>query len=294
MNRSLRLAASFALLATGAVVAAGCSSSGDDPAKVQDEQQTDGSGGDGGAGGGSDGSSALSCDTLSNHAEAALGAASASAETDLSCSTDSDCTLLQDDPASCIPGCGQIVNSAGAALIESAASSASVTSICTQFAAQGCQVVELPCPLVGPAAQCVAGACKPGYPAAWTTLALESDTGGTGEALPVRCDGTACTLWTVTPDATVTTLEPSGATKTATLSSADFATVDGILRDGTFRQDQLTDQFGCSAAVGAQHVTVGVDRPDGGATGEDVSGCISGGPSDNDWKQIYDVLQRYL
>jgi hypothetical protein len=273
MNRSLHLVGWFALLAAGAVAAAGCSTSAD--------------------GGAPDGSSPVSCDTLSSQAENALATASASAETDRSCSTDDDCLLLQGDPASCVPGCGQIVNTAGAALVQSAASSASVMTLCAQFSAQGCQVAQPPCAFAGPAAQCVAGACTAGYPAAWSTLAVESDTSGASLGFPLQCEGTSCTLWTVTPDATVTTQEPSGATKTATLTSADFATLDGILRDTTFRQAQLTQQLGCDAAVGSQHVTVEIDRPDAGGSTEDVSGCITGGPSGNDWDQIYDVLQNY-
>ncbi len=275
----------------------GCSSSGDDTAaRSQDAESgqdaaTSSTGTSGTTGTGLSGAQAA-CYALQQQVETSLEPAFEAAVAADSCTTDADCEVFE-DVGSCNGGCGVITTTTGASAYQSAITASASSSACTQFVADGCSVLTGPCLLVGPGVQCLASKCVAGYSAAWTSLTVESDTGGTSASLPVSCSGSDCTTWSLTPDATVTSTGPSGA-KTSTLSTSDFATVDGILRDPTFRQEQLRG-FECDPAVGAQHVTEGIARASGGSSGGDISGCITGADAgaSSDWQRIYAVLQTY-
>ncbi len=210
-----------------------------------------------------------------------------------SCATDDDCVLF--DPSTrCARECGVVIAKTHAA--DYAAAVATVNGgICAT--ASGCPGVSGTCATNG-AAACYSGACTYGLPAAWQSLAIETDTGGAGSTLPASCSGTSCTLWTVTPDAKVTVSDGSTTVRSATLSSADFATLDGILRSAQLRREQ-TGAINCILSSGPTHVSASIRRGDL-LSGADVSSCVAGmltddaGPTpSNDYRALYDVLKGY-
>jgi hypothetical protein len=209
------------------------------------------------------------------------------------CTTDDDCVFV-DDSTRCAQECGVIVSTSQAAAYARAVAAAD-SEFCGNVG---------PCPGAGTcnqirSAACYDNSCTFGFPAAWQSFVLEADTGGTGSTLPASCSGTSCTLWTVTPDAKVTVSNGSAILRTTALSSADFATLDGILRSSQFREE-ATSGVSCVEYTGPEHVSESVERGTV-AIGGDVSSCVAGmftGDSGvatpgNDYLDLYNVLKGY-
>jgi hypothetical protein len=209
------------------------------------------------------------------------------------CATDDDCVLF-DNSTTCAKECGVVIAATHVAAY--AAAIATVNSgICAN--ATGCPVVYTNCGANGVAA-CYGGSCTYGLPAAWQSFSVEADVGGSGSTLPASCSGTSCTLWTVTPDAKVSVSNGSATVRTATLSSADFATLDGILRSAQLRREE-TGGISCVLYSGSTHVSESIRRSDL-QTGADVSSCVAGmltadggATTTNDYLELYNVLKGY-
>ena len=75
---------------------------------------------------------------------------------------------------------------------------------------------------------------------------------------------------------------------TTSLSAADFATVDGLLRSAPLR----TSPPVCPSVSGADHIGFSITRPDGSSFSEDAIGCIQS-TSANDLKTIYELAKSY-
>jgi hypothetical protein len=139
---------------------------------------------------------------------------------------------------------------------------------------------------------CLNGTCADFLPAAWESFSLDQQPGASGFSTPPSCTaGTSCTLWTVTADARVAVTDAQG-THAATLSASDFATVDGILRSVSFRQD-LETGFNCDPSPGGQVISFDETRTGGGTEGTEVTGCVLTGPSGNGPQALYDVVKAY-
>jgi hypothetical protein len=248
------------------------------------------------AGSGSEASNggASSCADRTSQAQSILSAAETQADGDLRCTADSDCVYLSND-TDCSRGCGHLANQAGKATIDAAIARANGTA-CVGFAKDGCTSYALPCapPLSAGLTACVSGTCKAFPPAAWTSFAIDENTGTTNViATPPSCaPGGACRLWTLTPDAKVNVVDAKG-THTATLSAADFATVDAVLRSESFRGSTQAASS-CAAVPSGNATWVSFDVSWGTATiGMDETGCVVTGPAGNDAKKVYDVIKGY-
>jgi hypothetical protein len=229
-----------------------------------------------------------SCDDMTSKAAALVSAARTN---DLSCVTDDDCTYFVESPT-CTAGCGgTLANRAGAAALHAAVSQANA-SACAGFKDQGCSVLEPPCAALPGAglAACIDKTCKSFPPAAWTSFAVEEASSDV-VSTPPSCSGVGCRLWTLTPDAKVQVTDANGV-HTATLSAADFATVDGVLRGVAFRQSWF-EASSCAAPPGASGTFVAFDVSWGTLTmGQDRTACAAGA-SANDSRTLYEVIKTY-
>jgi hypothetical protein len=254
----------------------------------------DSTGGDTGSSDGSDAGDAGSCADLADAAQSVYSAAVTAASADLGCASDSDCTP-GGGFVSCLSGCGSpLTTTAGEAVIQKAVDLDNTTT-CARYAAMGCPPPEpLPCvysSFLGVA--CVEGKCAEFPPAAWTSFAFDEQPATSGYSIPPMCAaGTTCSLWTVTPDAKVAVVDPQG-THDATLSTADFATVDGILRSMAFRQNSNSNSgFMCGVhPSGTQGVAFDQSRG-GRIQGVDVTGCVFA-TSGNDLQTLFDIVKTY-
>jgi hypothetical protein len=234
---------------------------------------------------------AATCADLSSAAKTAIGKAIASASASVGCASDSDCALGPNG-SDCSSACsGPITTTAGAAAIQSTIDEVNRTT-CATFKGDGC-----PPPVVFPCASgplgiaCVHGTCTDFPPAAWASFAFDQQPGASGFSTPPSCNaGNTCSLWTVTPDAHVAVIDPQG-THAATLSTSDFATVDGIMRSMSLRQSEMTG-FMCGSSPGGQVISFDESR-EGGLTGQDVTGCVLTGPSGNGVQALFDVVKAY-
>ena len=289
------VAAGLALLVGGA----GCSSGGDgaplalSPGSTSPEAGTDA---------GSDASSLTeeqldACYQLDSQVSYRIESATGANEypnTIATCTTDDDCVVV-DDSTRCGKSCGVVIAKSHAASYARAVASADA-ALCGDVS--DCPGATGACSAIG-AAACYGGTCTFGLPAAWQSFVLETDTGGSGAALPAACSGTSCTLWTVTPDAKVSVTDGASTLRSATLSSADFATLDGVLRSAELRQ-QATSGTTCPRYEGTEHASESVVRS-GIAVGGDVSSCVAGmfvgdaaaAYATNDYLQLYNVLKGY-
>jgi hypothetical protein len=234
-------------------------------------------------------STATPCATLTNDAESAIAEATAAATSHLACSTDADCAVGAFS-SSCSFGCSPpITTRAGATALQETIERLNATT-CATFAEKVCPPPAQPaCDSFVPTAACVEGTCTSFPPAAWESFSIEE--GNDPESLPLTCaPGGSCTLWTLTPYAQLTVTDPQGMHQ-ATMSAADFATVDGILRGEKFRQDAVT---GFTCPVSSATVIVMFATTRGGAgNGGDVTGCVLGGPAGTGAVTLYDVMTAY-
>ncbi len=234
---------------------------------------------------------ASTCAELSNEARSAIAAATAAATADLRCESDSDCTVGAAS-SDCTFACsGPVTTSAGASAIQAAIDHANSTA-CSDFKRDGCPPpLPPPCPSGPMGAACLNGTCTDFLPAAWESFSLDQEPGASGFSTPPSCTaGTSCTLWTVTADARVAVTDSQGKHQ-ATLSASDFATVDGILRSVSLRQD-LETGFNCDPSPGGQVISFDETRS-GGTEGTDVTGCVLTGPSGNGPQALYGIVKAY-
>jgi hypothetical protein len=183
-----------------------------------------------------------------------------------SCQVDSDCTW--EPTPTCLQSCGRgVVNQATAAALAPLVAQVNAT-ICTP----GCPSSEPPCVggVGGPA--CLNGTCQVGIPTSWVSL-LITDTGA------------STTTWTVTPDGTIV----SSASGTKALSSADFATINGILTGGSLSQGPPT----CDQGATSGDIQFAITRPNGISMGFDGTACVQIGPSGNVAQELYEVVETY-
>jgi hypothetical protein len=166
--------------------------------------------------------------------------------------------------------------------------------LCTDFLSQGCTLVEPPCsfPLIG--AACNWGQCSDFPPATWASFAIDERRGtdSKSSSTPPSClPGHDCTLWTITPDGIISK-STNGTPSSAKLSTADFATLDGILRSVEFRAIYNKVPIGCEPAPAGVRVSV-VLVNQYGALESDQTGCALIGPPDNDVMRLYDLVRGY-
>jgi hypothetical protein len=233
-----------------------------------------------------------SCTERTTKAWALVQPAESQGSSDLSCQADSECAFVSNS-TKCSFGCGVLLSQAGAAKLACAIDQANAT-VCANFIQDGCRPLVPPCP--PPAAcglgACVAGQCQSFPPAAWDSLTVDEHSGN-GISLPPRCSpGGSCSLWTVTPDARVVVVNAAG-THTATISPADFATADSILRSEPFRR-RVVSASTCDPPSGGPTIVFEVTR--GGSTcliGLDVSGCVLVGPTGNDAQRLFNTVTPY-
>lgn len=228
-----------------------------------------------------------SCDE--RHAEgASLIQAALSSPSSTQCATDTDCVLAS-AATPCVASCGSVpISKAGATALGAAVAQAA--ALCDT----GCAEPLPPCPDITEFAICANEACIGSSvpPTGWVSLSVEHASGA-GVEVPATCAaGASCTLWTLTPDAALV-VNASGVTHHATLSAADFQTVDGIVRTLAFRQNVAGNPaWSCDAAPPGP--TVSLDLTYTTATlGSDVTGCVEAGPAGNGPQTIFQVLSAY-
>jgi hypothetical protein len=149
-----------------------------------------------------------------------------------------------------------------------------------------------PCAEANQFALCANGACITSTvpPAGWVSLSIQQ---GGGTSAPAMCTaGASCALWTLTPDATLVVTK-SGVAHQATLSPADFQTVNGIVQSLAFRENVAGNPpWTCGMAPLAPIVSLDVTYTTA-TIGADVTGCVDGGPPGNDPQLIFQVLSAY-
>lgn len=225
-----------------------------------------------------------SCQLISQSARDVLTPVILSAEKAPSCTSDDNCSWISDD-SDCTASCGALVNLKGAAAIASAVEQVN-RDVCPNFTQAGCQLVHPPCIAFPSLSACIAGICVNFPPARWKSLVIDRYVGG-GVRVPADCSvGSDCTVWTVTPDGAVAKLV-AGAPSVATLSPADLAVVDGLLRSEEFRRKEMSG-FPCPEEP--QHVSLQTTR-DMSTSGQNIEGCLNG--RDADLTTLYRIVSGY-
>jgi hypothetical protein len=161
-------------------------------------------------------------------------------------------------------------------------------TICST-AGDDCVAYPTPCPQPagGPLVACLDGTCENFPPAAWQSFSMMRQVGTLSvHRFPPVCAVDDCSGWTITPDARVA-ITKRGQSSASTLSTADFATVDAILRDRSFREG-----FSCDPAPADEDIS-GVIKRGGLSTGFSVAGCVLTGPKGNAYQRLFEVLQSY-
>jgi hypothetical protein len=204
-----------------------------------------------------------------------------------SCTADTECGLAS--PAvRCVASCASVaVSNAGAAALADAEASAEM--VC----GTGCDEAPPPCPGGPSFVGCVSGVCTGSEtpPPTWGALSMERAT-GFGISVPPACiDGDDCSLWTLTPNATVV-VSIAGVMHEAQLSAADFQTVDAILRSAEFRSHVAGTPWSCGAAPSGPRISLAMQYSTE-TTGVDVTGCVDAGPAGNDPQVLFQVLSAY-
>ncbi len=237
---------------------------------------------DGGTGTGTTIGSPATCAQEVTEAEAAL----AKIPIVESCQVDTDCAWAP--IATCLSGgCGGlIVNQATASALAPAVAQVNAT-ICTA----ACTPIPPPCvgTVGGPA--CLNGTCQDGVPTAWTSLQIQSIDAAVAVSpgVQLKCPGlTECTVWTITPDGTIV----NSGTGAKTLSAADFATVNGILRGSSLGAETPSCDPAPTGTLAS--VIFSVERPNAIDTAFDGTGCALVGPSGNTPQTLYQIAKSYL
>lgn len=234
-----------------------------------------------------------SCDALSSAAAGAIGDIFRLKSKDLGCTSDADC-VIANGGSNCTSSCGgQVVSTSTAQMIQVAIDRVNA-DVCKAFVDQGCTLIQPPCPAPPSRAACVDGQCTRFPPANWVSFALDEGRGAdsTYSQTPASCTtGHDCTLWKVTPDGSIAK-STSGVPSSAKLSSADFATLDGILRSRSFRQSFVDQSPVCEAAPTGIRVSYDLENQFF-IQGFDVTGCALVGPAGNDIMRLYDLLRAY-
>jgi hypothetical protein len=227
------------------------------------------------------------CMALAQSAQQKVGQAIQHAQADLSCASDDDCVFIG-TPTACTYSCGGIFNQQGLAAVLPIIA-AIATESCPEFIRQGCAVLQPPC--TAPSlVSCVAGTCQPFPPAKWISFAVVASPGQSVSAPPQCGPGEVCTVWTLTPDATLTK-NVRGLVSTKKLAPADFAAVDGILRSLAFRTREK-EGFGCGPRPPQGGFAFSLGREGTSVSGFDVSACVTAG-ADNDPARLVAILTAY-
>jgi hypothetical protein len=228
-----------------------------------------------------------SCNELVRLAGERLAPALRAATADLSCQTDDDCFITPAE-TNCGGSCGTLVNRQAANAIAAAIGEIN-TDVCSAFMQQGCFRSIPPCVPRRAGAACVSGRCAEFPATLWRKLIVDRHA-GTSVSIPPSCaSGQDCTVWTVSPDRAVVKVD-RGQYSTATLSEADFATLDGILRSLAFRGKELMG-FQCGPPPATSNVSFAIER-DFATTGFDVGACLAA-QSDADAVNVYQVVSAY-
>jgi hypothetical protein len=219
--------------------------------------------------------------TLGTEAQNRLrDAATALTSKDLSCTTDDDCAFASTS-CSCCGGCGG--GGYPIAAKDGPAYRAVVDDVeakdCAPFRENNCPNVIPPCPppaeAVVPA--CVGGACAFAPPPDWTSFSFEeiSPDGGAGEER------------TVTPGGQLTITNPS---RNATLSPADAADVDRILRSSSFRVCVWKGSCLCGSKWLSPNVMLSVLR---GADRYTIDASACADTPNGDLGTLYTIVHEY-
>jgi hypothetical protein len=218
---------------------------------------------------------APSCAEVQSEVQDLLTAAEQAQANPGACTSDSDCTVAPDDPT-CSGVCGGgLVNPSTAAALDAAV--ARGNALCAQ--APDCPITVPPCPetlLFGQIA-CVSGSCITFPATVWQSFSFDEQSTVALFAHP--CTAGACTQWTVTPDARIVVAR-GGQTTVEMLSAADFATVDGIMRDVDFRRLD-TPGGGQCVPYGEDEVSFVAERDEVTLPAYDVTGCVLPGAADD-------------
>jgi hypothetical protein len=232
------------------------------------------------------------CTSLGGQALSSISTAAAqAAAADTSCTTDADCVWVPYS-CNCCAGCAgsSVVRADHMAPVTAAVDAANATT-CATWASMGCRPVgpHPGCMEKGPWVACMSGACAFALPAAWNWFSLEDN--ANGGALPSQCKtGQACTARTVKPDGSISVVNP---THTATLSAADFAIVDGIMRSESFRKLEAgsCSNTGKSPPVWYDESRPSALSPSGSSRGFGVTGCVA--TAGSDFARLYAVVTSY-
>jgi hypothetical protein len=233
------------------------------------------------------GAGALSCTERTQTAARRVQTAISIAISDLSCDQDDDCVFASNS-TNCSSGCGILTSTAGEAILKEEISKVN-GEVCGDVEKDGCVILVTPCPAPQPVA-CLDRTCQRFPPAAWSTFYVQQSASSTLSS-PVTCpSGQPCTIWKVTPDGQIV-VSRDGARTTRSLTTGDFATIDGILRSTAFRQRELTG-FGCMQPAASPYVSFHVENKSA-MTSYDVTGCVLSNSNDDAAKQLFDVIRRY-
>jgi hypothetical protein len=235
----------------------------------------------------------LTCDQQTAAASTKIAAALDSAAGNLSCETDDECVIVSGGSV-CTHVCrSAVVSTRGAQTVQAAIDDVE-SGVCAGFDSEGCTILRSPCPSPPSGAACIDGACTNFPPEAWTSFAMEERRGAatSSSSTPPRCvAGEDCTAWKLTPDGMLEKTE-GGMESSASLSPADLAAIDGVLRSIAFRR--LFDEGGptCDPAPPGVLVSIQLEN-EYRMTGMPVTGCALVGPDGNDVMGVYELLRSY-
>lgn len=205
-------------------------------------------------------------------------AAETAASGDQSCTADEDC-MLASEACTCCTSCGggPIIAKRNVPAFTDTVANVEATD-CARFQAAGCRPGVVPCPPPPPGAPtCVNGVCARGTPAAWTSFAFVELTAESGAGEERK----------VTPDGRLAVTNP---TRQATLSAADFAQADAILRSASFRQCEEQQECFC----GPMAITRTTELRVGRGQIEDISDASACATTpDGDLGTLYTIVHKY-
>jgi len=239
------------------------------------------------------GTDARMCSVAISNAAAAL-VQEALLEAGLSCVNDESCQVVG-ITTNCSGGCTVLTNSNGEVAVTAAISRANAT-VCNDFGPLDC-IVPTPCPvgyLYGES--CVDGGCVGIPPAAWQALVICEGVSSNGVPVdelnpssPPSCSGSDASTWTVSPNGTIIAMTPIE-TRTTDLSPADFATIDGILRNVSFREDVLG--YMCGLSPNSAQVLFYVRRS-GTSVAFNGTGCLLDASANDFPAELLSVVEKY-
>lgn len=235
--------------------------------------------------GGADTDASAPFDCYAAVTEASKAVEDARKRTNTDCTKDEECTRAYQTCSCCFPPCGGFAISTASAADFDAARKAIEAKSCAPFQQAAClpgPQGEGRCDNTGAVPICANGGCTLGPPATWTSFSFV--------ALAAEAEAGAGEERKVTPDGHLVVSDPTGESRAATLSAADLAQADAILRSVSFRLCEEQRSCSCGPMVVKRtaelSVMRGFDEYD-----SDASACAD--TPNGDLGTLYTIVHKY-